>query len=53
MMEDEFSAISEILANLDAIEAEVAALLIGTLQEDSLSGGAADFMGNLRRRNLH
>jgi hypothetical protein len=52
-MEDDFLAISEILANLDAIEAEVAALLIGVLQEDSLSGGAADFMGNLQRRNLH
>jgi hypothetical protein len=52
MMEDECSAIIEILANLDAIEAEVAALLIGALQEDSPSGGAADFMGNLQRRNL-
>ena len=52
-MEDEFLAISEILANLDAIETEVAALLIGALQEDSLSADVADFMGNLRRCNFH
>jgi hypothetical protein len=50
---DELSAIAEILENLEAIEAEVAVILLGLFQGEPVPVQTEDLNASLQRRTLY